>query len=427
MIGTVILTELRVLFRSPVDLLLVFIVPIVFFSIFGAIFGSQGERRATPRIEIAIANPGPSELGRTIADGLEKDAGTVVFTEEDGSTRVSPERAEELVRKGEVQAAIVIPADIEEGFLDFGPGPRPAVRILSDQSDPIAPQIVSGLLQKASFTGGNSNMAARGAKILGSAIGGFDEQTQARIDGFIEQLDRMQFMNAGSEQEEDATGPSMAASPLAIEVIDVLGEEKENPTVAYYAAAIAVMFLLFSATGAGGSLLDEEQAGTLERTLSTPLGMGRLLLGKWLFLTLMGVVQVIVMFTWGQLVFSLDFLGNLPGFFAMTIPTAAAASGFGLVLATACRSRSQLSGVSTIVILTMSALGGSMFPRFLMPEGMQTLGLFTFNSWALDGYVKVFWRNEPIAALAPQLAVLIGMAIVFFIASRLLARRWETR
>ena len=56
--------------------------------------------------------------------------------------------------------------------------------------------------------------------------------------------------------------------------------------------------------------------------------------------------------------------------------------GFGLVLATACRSRAQLSGVSTIVILSMSALGGSMFPRFMMSETLQRVGLVTFNAWA---------------------------------------------
>ena len=71
------------------------------------------------------------------------------------------------------------------------------------------------------------------------------------------------------------------------------------------------------------------------------------------------------------------------------------------MLATLARTRAQLSGMSTIIILTMSALGGSMFPRFLMSETMQKIGLLTFNAWALDGYLKVFWRNAAgLAALA---------------------------
>ena len=36
-----------------------------------------------------------------------------------------------------------------------------------------------------------------------------------------------------------------------------------------------------------------------------------------------------------------------------------------------------------------------MFPRFLMSETMQKFGLLTFNAWALDGYLKVFWRDAP--------------------------------
>jgi ABC-2 type transport system permease protein len=108
----------------------------------------------------------------------------------------------------------------------------------------------------------------------------------------------------------------------------------------------------------------------------------------------------------------------------MTAATAAAAAGFGLLLAIACRSRARLNGVASILILIMSALGGSMFPRFLMPEGLQRFGLVTFNAWALDGYQKVFWYDAPIAALVPQLAVLLALCGVFLGAARMLARRW---
>ena len=95
------------------------------------------------------------------------------------------------------------------------------------------------------------------------------------------------------------------------------------------------------------------------------------------------------------------------------------------MLATLARTRAQLSGFSTILILTMSALGGSMFPRFLMSETMQKMGLVTFNAWALDGYLKVFWRNAPVWQLWPQVAVLAGLTIAFLSLARLLARRWE--
>jgi ABC-2 type transport system permease protein len=132
------------------------------------------------------------------------------------------------------------------------------------------------------------------------------------------------------------------------------------------------------------------------------------------------------MFTWGALIFGLPLWNHLPGFFVMSVVTACAASGFGLLLATVCRSRAQLSGISTIVILSMSAVGGSMFPRFMMTDTMQTMGLATFNAWALDGYIKVFWRDAPVGELWPQVLVLATMCVVFLSLARVFSRRWET-
>ena len=171
--------------------------------------------------------------------------------------------------------------------------------------------------------------------------------------------------------------------------------------------------------------MEEVENGTLDRLLSTNLTMTRLLIGKWMSFIVLGGLQVSVMFLWGWLVFDLDLWSHFPGFLVMTVVTAAAAAAFGLMLGTLCRSRGQLAGVSTTVILLMSALGGSMFPRFLMSEELQRLGLLTFNAWALDGYQKVFWRDEPVWELWPQVLVLSGLTVTFLVTARLLARRWE--
>jgi ABC-2 type transport system permease protein len=109
----------------------------------------------------------------------------------------------------------------------------------------------------------------------------------------------------------------------------------------------------------------------------------------------------------------------------MTIVTALAVSAFGLVLAALSRTRMQLVALSNLTILVMSALGGSMFPRVLLSESVQKIGLITLNAWAIDGFMKVFWREEPLGALLPQVAVLVASAVVLFWLARRLARRWE--
>ena len=73
-----------------------------------------------------------------------------------------------------------------------------------------------------------------------------------------------------------------------------------------------------------------------------------------------------------------------------------------------------------------------MVPRFVMPSFLDTTSKFTFNGWALDGYLKVFWYDDPTESivqltqrLAPQLAMLLVTTVVFLAVARLLARRWE--
>ena len=66
-----------------------------------------------------------------------------------------------------------------------------------------------------------------------------------------------------------------------------------------------------------------------------------------------------------------------------------------------------------------------MFPRFLMPEKLQKAGLVLFNSWALDGFTNVFWRDLPLTSLLLPMAVLVGFGIVFFALARQLTKRWE--
>jgi ABC-2 type transport system permease protein len=132
------------------------------------------------------------------------------------------------------------------------------------------------------------------------------------------------------------------------------------------------------------------------------------------------------MFVWAQIVFGVDLLGHLPGFAVMTVVTAGAASSLALALAAACRTRAQLNAIAIVLILTMSALGGSMVPRYVMSGTMREIGRLTFNAWAVDGYTKVFWRGLPLRALLPELAVLVAAAVTLFLLARVLARRWES-
>jgi ABC-2 type transport system permease protein len=285
-------------------------------------------------------------------------------------------------------------------------------------------------LQKVTMTAAPDLIMQGGIRQFETYAGQLTPQQRAAIDAWIPTLKAQS--SAGGSGPAGAGQSGAAQAPQAmlganVKVVDVMRSgRRAGSLISFYAAGIGVMFLLFSTVAAaGGVLLDEVESGTFERLLSTNIGMTGILVAKWTFLALVGFIQLCVMFLWGTIAFGLPLFSHLPGFFVMTAVTTAAAAALGLMLATIARSRAQLSGFSTILILTMSALGGSMFPRFLMSEGMQRVGLVTFNAWALDGYLKVFWRDAPIWQLWPQVAVLLGLAVVFLGAARVFARKWE--
>jgi ABC-2 type transport system permease protein len=411
--------------RDRVAQALTFLLPIAFFSIFATVFGGQADV-STARIRIAVVDEDHSEVSARLIEGLKNEKSLRArTTADDSATGATLDRAaaERLVRAGDVPVAVVIPQGMGEAFSKNGfAGGGPAIQLLSDVSDRIAPQMVLGLLQKVAMTAAPDLLMQGGLRQFEQYAGAMTPQQRAAVDAWMPRL------KAQGQSGNTAAGAAPGGgAPVSVEVVDLMRtDNRRGSLVSFYAAGIGVMFLLFSSVGgAGGALLDEAETGTLERLLSTNLGMTGVLIGKWIFLALVGCAQLTVMFLWGRVAFGLPLFSHLPGFAVMTIATALAAAALGLVLATLARSRAQLSGFSTILILTMSALGGSMFPRFLMSESMQKVGLLTFNAWALDGYLKVFWRQAAVWELWPQVFVLAGLTTVFLATARILARRWE--
>ena len=424
MIFAVARTHFDKLKRDRAAFVLAFVVPVVFFSVFAGIFGGGSSRAATRQIPVVVVDEDRTVNSSRFIAALKREKGLRVI-----ETRTLPggkkepisdaAAAESIVRAGDAPLALVVPKGFGATPIRFGPGEGgPRLKVLADTSDPIAPQVFSGLLQKVAMTSMPDVMAQTGIEQLDRWGGELTPEQKARLQQNVEALRRETGGAAGA-------GPDAGGGLVAVDVRDVLGEEKKNPTVAIIAAGLGVMFLLFSAAGAGGALIEEVESGTLDRVLSTRVTMTQLLLGKLVYLSTVAVAQLTVMFVWGELVFGLELHQHMPGFFIMTIVTALAASAFGLVLAAMSRSRMQLVALSNLLILSMSALGGSMVPRVFLSETVQKIGLVTLNAWAIDGFMKVFWREEPMRELWPQVTVLLAAALALFALARRLARRWE--
>jgi len=421
MIAAIVRNGFRALRRDKGALILAFILPLAFFSIFGMIFGGMGGG-STPRVSVLVVDEDGSEVSGRLVRALLQEPSLDVSTHPKAKKgeSVPPDYtaagAEAAVKQGDAPAALIIPKGFGAHPISFGPGrDSPPIRLLHDSSDPVAAQMVGGMLQKVVMTSLPDTMAKMGMQYFEHYSGGLTPQQRESIESALSRVP-----NAPSQ-----SGPRKDTGLVALDVRDVIGEKKHNSMISFYAAAIGVMFLLFTASAASGSLLDESESGALDRILSARVSMTTLLAGKVAYSALLASAQLTLMFLWGAAVFHLDLFTHLPGFVVMTAATSFAVASFGILLASVSHTRAQSAGISTLIILTMSALGGSMFPRYFMPEAMQKVGLLTLNAWAIDGYTKVFWRDEPILRLAPQVAVLVGAGMVLFLIARRFARRWE--
>lgn len=433
MIYTIVRNGFRALRRDRVSLMLAFIVPVAFFSIFAAIFGGT-HTTSTPRVSVLVVDEDHSRVSERLIRGLQHEPSLLVSTHPEAKPEAGKDEsvppnytaatAETAVKQGVAPAALIIPNGFGANPITFGPATdRKVFTILHDSSDPIAAQLVAGMLQKVVMTSLPDSMAAVGIKYFDQSSGGLTPQQRKNIEADIS---RFHDLTQRREQQESASAESSSAGGIvAVSTRDVVGENKRSPMIAFYAAGIGVMFLMFTASAAAGSLLDESESGALDRILSARVSMTTLMAGKTAYCSLLAFSQLVIMFLWGAAIFHLELFSHLPGFLVMTTATAFAVASFGMLLASLSRTRAQQAAISMLIILSMSAVGGSMFPRFLMPERMKEIGLLTFNAWAIDGYTKVFWRDEPVSHLAPQVAVLVGSGMVLFLIARRFARRWE--
>ncbi|HEX4309474.1 MAG TPA: ABC transporter permease [Acidobacteriaceae bacterium] len=434
MIGTVVQTSFRSLRRDRGAFVMSFILPIGFFTIFGFVFGSM-RGSSTPRVSVLVVDQDQTAASRSLVRGLLREPSLEAMTHSK-ATKENPSpmeytvaTAEAAVRSGDAPAALIIPAGFGAHPISFGHASgsqQTKFQILHDSADPVAAHVVAGMLEKTVMTSLPATMATVGSQYFDQEIGGLTPQQRKQMDEGLARLKQFQ------EQEDTQGTPAATSSTagaagglVAVDVRDVVGEKKKSPMISYYAAGVGVMFLLFTASAAGGSLLDESESGALDRVLSARVTMTTLLAGKLLYSALLAFAQLTIMFLWAALVFHLDFFQHIPGFLVMTAITSFAVASFGMLLASVARTRGQLGAFSTLIILTMSALGGSMFPKFIMSDLMIKVGYFTFNSWAIEGYQKIFWRDEPISSLGPEAAVLVSAGVVLFLLARWFARKWE--
>lgn len=414
--------ELRRFLHDKAALSLTFLVPVILIYIFGHVFGVTEGGSGPSGIPIAVVSETNAPVAATITDALRKEkAFKVLTTEKQGEKEVplTEARVREQMHTGSLRFALIFPPDTESDER-FGL----KLKFLNNPRNEIETQTVTGLVQKTIYTSAPQallvSLQKKGVNVIG----------QENFDRFNRSLANAVAQAFGGNADEiyanlsagkidlsggtSATGgdSSLFDSLIKIETEQVGGRQVKSSMATRSVGGWAIMFLLFSLSGAATSLFDEKKAGLFQRLLAAPVRRTHILWSKYLFGMLVGLVQLSALFLAGRLLFGIDITTNLGNLLLICLATSIACVSFGMLLAAIAPTSAAANGLGTFLILTMSAIGGAWFPTSFMPEFIQKLSRLTIVYWSLEGFIKVLWTNCTTLELLPTLGILLGIAAI---------------
>lgn len=384
--------DLRQVVKDRGALIMMFAVPLLLMGLVGSVLsdGFTTGSHITATLPVIDHDHGPA--ARALVSALRHAPSLRV------QMRTDQAAVEKAVRDGDQVGLLIIPAGFSAALQRQHPSTRVtyyAVPNNTGVSAQIAHDTVQGVVQHLAFDA-----------VTAAAI----TQAQDRASGRA---------NPGLTQQLTAQASRQLASapPVGVRTVNATGRKIKAADTAV--PGYALMFALFAIMAASRTILEEKESGTFKRLLIAPLPPYALLGGKLLAQFLQSVVQISVLFAIGALLFKIDLGASLPALALLIVGTSFAASGLGLILVSFIRSERQVRPVTTLIVLSFSALGGSWWPISVEPHWMQSLAKVTPNAWAMEGFNGLMIFDKGFAQVLPDVAALfVYGAVCLAVAAR---------
>jgi len=404
-------------------MLLTFIVPIILIIIFGYIFGD--DNNSMGRINIILVNDSNTPFSKLLVTKIESSKGFHIWkkylSEKDkDSIKFDEKTAREWVINGKISAAVILPSDF---FADTSTAVK--FKLFYDPKNEIESSIVQGSIKQVLFSQVSHIIPIVMQRQISAHIGtGQGEKyykslckvTQEYLHLSADSLyNRMISMDSASlkRASSDSSNDSKFFSRLVkFDNEQLVGQKIVNPGLTRTVGGWAMMFLLFSLTSASYSLFEEKQEGTLKRLLCMPINRAQILWSKYIYAIILGTVQLLTLFFFSWVFFRVDIFSNFFNLLIVILASAAAAVAFGMLITSIASSMSQAGGISTLLILVMSAIGGAWFPTSFLPDWMQLISKATLTYWSVEAFLQVLWRHASFSGIALNVGILLIIAIL---------------
>ncbi|HBY01978.1 MAG TPA: hypothetical protein DEG92_05470 [Rikenellaceae bacterium] len=250
-------------------------------------------------------------------------------------------------------------------------------------------------------------------------VSGMVSVTQLLESGAIDPSQALAVGQAVGESQSDSLGNT---SSIKLNNVTAAGTEVKFNMLALLAPGMALMFLMYTVSNGGRTLLVEKAAGTLPRMLISPTSFFQILGGKVFGIFLSGLAQLLILIIGTTLLFNLNW-GDPLAVVVLVASAALAATGWGIFLAALLKTSGQVANIGMALMLIFGVLGGSFINVSLMPDWVQWFSRISPNRWGLDGFTTLAMGGTLTNIVTPIIALLIMAAVLFLVSIMLFNHR----
>jgi len=407
--------DLQIFLGDRRAVIMAFLAPILIGSFFGYVFGPKPVKEQS-KMPVLFVDQDQSATTKELLANMQKDPGLEAVASE-----LDPAR--EAVKKGKAPVAIVIPKGFGEqaGQSLFIPGPKPSVTILFDPSHQTEAAMVRGILTGQVMQSVTKNAFA-GTEMTSNALKSLETTPMdAGAKGELRTLlESAQKLNARPQAGQGGIAVPFETKDEALTA---------RTGVAYNAYAhsfggMAIQFMLFMGIDVGIGMLLLRQRGLWRRFRAAPLSKATLLGSRAVSAMLIGILILVVVFTFARIVFDVRIEGSVAGFVVVCAAFSLMTAAYGLLIAAVGKTPEAARGLATLATLLMVMLSGAWVPSFVFPQWLQQVTKAVPARWAMDGIDAMTWRGLGFEEALLPIAVLLGCAVVFG-AIAIWRFRWE--
>src|SRR5687768_15865135 len=363
----VLVKEFIQLRRDRITYALILAVPVVQMLLFG--YAINTDPRHLPTALLVQEN---SVFARSIVSGLENSAYFEIVRQ-----ARSPAELERLVRTGEVQFAITIPGDFTRRVVR---GDRPQILVEADATDPTATASALAALSRLPAEALRHDLVGGAARPAGPA-------------------QPFEFVVHRRYNPENITAYNVVPGLLGI--------------------VLTLTLVMQTAIG----VTREQERGTMESLLATPVQPLEVMIGKLAPFVIVGMIQTALILVVARILFDVPMAG---GWFGLTLGVTLfiiGSLGLGFLISTLTRTQLQAMQLSVFYLLPSILLSGFMFPFRGMPEWAQWIGTFIPVTHFLRIVRGALLKGQDLADMTPSL---LALAIFVCAVAALALARYRT-